>query len=202
MSAAIAARPVTYGLEASWARFPLAKYQQMIETGIVDKNDQVEHLEGYVVLKMPRNPAHDGTIDLGKAALWAILPPGWLLRVQQAVTLADSQPEPDFAIVRGNPRSYLVRHPGPADVGLIIEVADSSLLRDTADKARIYARAGISCYWVIDLVARAVEVYSQPSGPTPAPTYASRVTIRPPDAISLMLDGNPVAAVPVTDLLP
>ena len=56
---------------------------------------------------------HDGTIDLGKAALWAILPPGWLLRIQQAVTLADSQPEPDFAIVRGNPRSYLVRHPGP-----------------------------------------------------------------------------------------
>src|SRR5271166_6229315 len=119
--------PVTYGNAASLARFSVARYQRMIETGILTADDKVELLENYVVLKMPRNPPHDGTIDLVHAALPPHVPSGWLLRIQQAVVLPDSQPEPDFAIVRGGPRSFLTRHPGAAEVGLLIEVANSSL---------------------------------------------------------------------------
>src|SRR5437763_1719709 len=98
------ATPTTYGLDASIARFSLARYQKMIEVGILTPDDKVELLENYVVLKMPRNPLHDGTIDLIKAALPAHIPSGWLLRIQQTVVLSDSQPEPDFAVVRGSPR--------------------------------------------------------------------------------------------------
>jgi Uma2 family endonuclease len=196
------AQTVTYGLDASIARFSVAKYQRMIESGALDKNDKVELLEGYVVLKMPRNPKHDSTIQRSQKRLLRIFPPGWDLRCQLAVTLADSQPEPDFAIVRGDETWYENRRPGPGDIGLLVEVADSSLLRDIADKARIYARAGIPCYWVINLVDWAIEVYTQPSGPTAAPSYASHVTVRPPDAISLALDGAPVVAIPAADLLP
>src|SRR4249920_1015536 len=143
------ATPVTYGQDASMARFSVARYQRMIETGILTDEDKVELLENYVVLKMPRNPPHDGTIDLLKAALPGQPPPGWLLRIQQTIVLTDSQPEPDFAFVRGNPRSYLTRHPVAGDVGLIVEVADSSLLRDQHDKTRIYARGGIPWYWIV-----------------------------------------------------
>jgi len=139
------AQPVTYGLDASIAKFSVARYQRMIETGILTTDDKVELLENYVVLKMPKNPPHEGTVDLVKAAL-ARLPNGWLLRVQQTVVLPDSQPEPDFSVFRGNPRNYVGRHPTPADVGLVIEVADSSLLRDQRDKTRIYARANIPIY--------------------------------------------------------
>jgi Uma2 family endonuclease len=146
------AAPVTYGRDASIARFSVERYQKMIEAGILTAADQVELLENYVVLKMPRSPLRDGTIDLVKAALAALIPAGWLLRIQQTIALVDSQPEPDCAIVRGDPRSYLLRHPGSADAGLIIELADSSLLRDQRDKTRIYARAGIPCYWIINLV--------------------------------------------------
>src|SRR5262245_16812839 len=194
--------PVTYGLDASIPRWSLARYQKMIETGILTADDKVELLENYVVLKMPRNPPHDGTIDLLKAALPACIPAGWLLRIQQTIALSDSQPEPDFAIARGTPRSYLARHPGPADVGVVIEVADASLLRDQRDKTRIYARAGLPCYWIINLVDQRIEVYSQPSGPTAIPAYQSFQTYQPGDAITLVLDSATVGTVPAAELLP
>src|SRR5438477_4753717 len=95
------AQPVTYGDAAALARFSVARYQRMIEAGILTTEDKVELLENYLVLKMPRNPPHDGTIDLVKAALPGVVPPGWLLRIQQTVVLSDSQPEPDFAVARG-----------------------------------------------------------------------------------------------------
>src|SRR5579871_151325 len=157
------ATPVTYGLDASIARFSVARYQRMIETGILTPEDKVELLENYVVLKMPRNPLHDGTLDLLKAAILGRVPPGWLPRIQQTLVLSDSQPEPDFAIVRGMPRTYLTRHPGADEAALVIEVADSSLLRDQRDKARIYSRGNIPCYWIVNLVDLRLEVHTQPS---------------------------------------
>ena len=194
-------QPATYWDAASLNRFSVAQYQRMVEAGILTAADKVELLENYVVLKMAKNPPHDGTIDLVKAAL-AHLPGGWMLRVQQTVVLTDSQPEPDFSAVRGNPRSFVARHPTAADVGLLIEVADSSLLRDQRDKTRIYARAGIPVYWIINLVDRRVEVYTQPSGPTAAPTYGAFQTFQPGDSVPLVLDGATAGAVPVADLLP
>jgi Uma2 family endonuclease len=198
----ITATPVTYGLDASIARFSVARYQRMIEVGVVTPEDKVELLENYVVLKMPRNPPHDGTIDLVKAALPACIPSGWMLRIQQTVVLTDSQPEPDFAVVRGTARSYLSRHPNAADVGLVIEVANASLLRDQRDKTRIYARGGIPWYWIVNLVDQRIEVYGQPSGPTPVPAYSSFQVYQPGDAIPLVLDGTTVGTVPAAELLP
>src|SRR5205807_2773816 len=170
----LTAQPVTYGLDASIARFSVARYQRMIETGILTAEDKVELLENYVVLKMPRNPPHDGTVQLVSEALAPVIPAGWRLRVQSTVVLADSQPEPDGAAVRGNARTYLARHPGPADVGLVIEVADATLAADRIDKCRIYARAGIVCYWIVNLSDRQIEVYAAPSGPNAAPAYGQR----------------------------
>jgi hypothetical protein len=79
----ITAQPVTYGHDASIARFSVARYQRMIETGTLTPEDKVELLENYVVLEMPRNPRHDGTIDLVQAALTRRIPAGWLVRVQR-----------------------------------------------------------------------------------------------------------------------
>ncbi len=131
-----------------------------------------------------------------------MIPPGWRLRCQLTVALPDSQPEPDFAVARGDVRTYLTRHPTPADVGLVIEVADSSLLRDRQEKTRIYARAGIPVYWIINLVDRGVEVYTQPSGPTTAPAYGASRTYQPGQDAPLVLDGKVAASVPAADRLP
>ena len=202
MAPATTTPPVTYGDAAALARFSVARYQRMIETGILTAADKVELLENYVVLKMPRNPPHDGTIQVVEEALRPAIPQGWRLRTQLTVVLADSQPEPDFALVRGNARTYLSRHPGSADVGVVIEVADSSLLRDQRDKTRIYARADIPCYWIVNLVEGRIEVYAQPSGPTPLPAYQSSQIYQPGDAVPLLLDGNTVGTVAASDLLP
>jgi hypothetical protein len=196
------ATPVTYGHDASIARFSVARYQMMIEAGILTSEDKVELLENYVVLKMSRNPPHDGTIQVITGTLAPVVPPGWCVRSQLTVVLTDSQPEPDFSLARGGSRTYLARHPTPADIGLIIEVANSSLLRDQRDKTRIYARGGIVCYWIVNLVDQRIEVYTQPSGPTAVPAYGSFQTYRPGDAVPLVLDGTTVATVPASELLP
>lgn len=195
-------QPVTYGHDAAMARFSVARYQRMIETGILTPDDKVELLENYVVLKMSRNPRHDSTVQRMLRPLLGPIPVGWDLRVQSAVTLADSEPEPDFAIVRGSAVNYENRHPGPDEIGKLIEVADSSLLRDQRDKTRIYARANIVIYWIVNLVDRRIEVYSQPSGPTALPCYGSFQTYQPGDQVPIVLAGATVASVAVADLIP
>jgi Uma2 family endonuclease len=196
------ATPVTYGHDAAIARFSVARYQKMIEAGILTADDKVELLENYVVLKMPRNPRHDCTIQRMLRPVLGSLPVGWDVRVQSAVILVDSQPEPDFAVVRGSALDYENRHPGAADIGTLMEVGDASLLRDQRDKTRIYARANIPCYWIVNLVDQRIEVYTQPSGPTAVPAYGAFQTYQPDDSIPLVLDGKVVASLPVVDLLP
>jgi Uma2 family endonuclease len=174
----------------------------MVEVGVLTAEDRVELLEGHILLKEPEPPRHDGTIDVVWEVIRPLVPPGWLCRIKQAIVLADSQPEPDFSVVRGGPRSYLTRQPAAADTAVVIEVADSSLLRDQRDKTRIYARAGIPVYWIVNLVDRRVEVYTQPSGPTAVPAYGAFQSFQPGDGVPLVLDGTTVATVPAADLLP
>jgi len=195
------ATPVTYGHDASFPRFSVTRYQRMIEAGILTVEDKVELLENYVVLKMSRNPPHDAALGRMLECLFPRKPKGWCLRVQSAVVLSDSQPEPDFAFARGTPDDYEQRHPTSADVGLVIEVADTSLLRDQRDKTRIYARGNIVCYWIVNLVDSRIEVYTQPSGPTAVPAYGALQIYQPGDDIPLILDGNTVATIPVTDFI-
>ncbi len=183
-------------------RFSVDEYHRLIDAAILTDEDKVELLEGYVVQNSPRNPAHDGTIDLVNSCLTGHLPAGWCLRIQSAVTLTDSEPEPDVAAVRGNHRSYLSRHPHASDVGLIVEIANTSLDRDREDKTRIYARAGVPYYWIVNLPDACVEVYTQPSGPAARPGYAQRQDYGAGDAIPLLLDGATVGTVAAADLLP
>lgn len=195
-------QPVTYGRDASVARFSVARYHRMIETGVLTPDDKVELLENYVVLKMARNPPHDSTIQQMLEVLFPRRPAGWGLRVQSAVTCTDSEPEPDFTFVRGSAADYSNRHPAPLDVGLLIEVADSSLLRDQRDKTRIYARSNIPIYWIVNLQDRRIEVYTLPSGPTPQPAYGAFVVYQPGDMLPLVLDGAAVGSIAVADLIP
>ncbi len=191
----------TYHADASIARFSVARYLRMTQEGILSADDKVELLENHVVLKMPRNPPHDGTLQFVSKRLARHLPAGWDIRGQSALVLPDSVPEPDVAVVRGDETTYLTRHPSAADCGLVIEVADSSLLRDQRDKTRIYARAGVPAYWIVNLPDRRVEVYTLPSGPTAAPQYGAFATFLPGDTIPLTLDTATVS-VPAADLLP
>jgi hypothetical protein len=201
----IATHPPALPLLASMAgfrRFTVPEYHKLTEIGVLTEDDNLELIEGYLVLKMARNPPHDRTIQRWNRKLLPVLPTGWDLRIQSAVTLAESEPEPDIAIVKGDDSRYEVNHPGPSDIGTLVEVADSTLLGDRADKGRIYARANVPIYWIVNLIDRQIEVYEQPSGPTSAPAYAKTTTYREGDSIPLVLDGKAVATYAVKDLLP
>jgi Uma2 family endonuclease len=187
---------------AALRRFSVDEYHRMIDAGILDEDDGVELLEGYVVLKMARNPPHDTALQRTRKRIEALVPLGWEVRIQCAVTLPDSEPEPDVAIARGDERTYSTRHPGPADLGLVVEVAESTLAGDRGDKARIYARAGVVCYWIVNLVDRQVEVYTAPTGPAATPAYAAQQVFAVGASVPLDLDGKALGGIAVADMLP
>jgi Uma2 family endonuclease len=183
-------------------RFSVAEYHRMIQTGILTEKDDVELLEGLIVAKMPRNPPHDVGVEVARDVIGGRWPPGWSLRSQSAITTADSEPEPDVAAVRGEPRAYRHRHPEPADIGVLVEVSDTTLTYDRTEKGRIYAHAGIAYYWIVNLVDGWIEVYSDPDTTGAPPAYRAHTDYRPGDLVPLILDGKVVATLPVAALLP
>lgn len=176
----------------------IEKYHAMIESGILGPEDRVELLEGVLVEKMSKKPAHTYASGALLDALFKLLPAGFHVRDQDPITMGRSEPEPDIAVVRGSRRDYLNRHPGPSDVLLIIEIADMSLERDRILKQRIYAAAGIPCYWILDLAGRRLEVCLDPRDGA----YSRWDIYRAGDAAPVILDGVEAGSVAVTALLP
>ena len=173
----------------------------MGEAGVLTEDDRVELLEGWIVQKMNHNPQHDSCVDLTDEALRRRLPSGWRIRIQSAITTSDSEPEPDIAVVRGTARDFAKCHPGPADIGLIVEVADSSLAKDRR-KRRLYAAADIQVYWIVNLVDSRLEVYADPSGATSEPAYRREDYYTIEQSVRVTIDGQEIDHVPVADLFP
>ncbi|HWE39584.1 MAG TPA: Uma2 family endonuclease [Isosphaeraceae bacterium] len=183
-------------------RFRVEQYDAMAEHGILTPEDRVELLEGWVVRKMGKNPPHMVVNGLVQDALTRLLPPGWFVSIQDPVTAGTSEPEPDVKVVRGDRRDYLRRRVGPADVGLVVEVSDSSLKEDQTFKKQIYARAGIPFYWIINIPDTKLLVHGDPTGPAATPDYRRVVELGPADEVPLVLDGREVGRIAVRDLLP
>ena len=183
-------------------RLSIDQYHAIIQAGILTDDDSVELLEGWLVFKMPKNPPHRATTRLVRTALENILPAGWYVDSQQPITLSNSEPEPDIVVVRGDTRQYLDRHPGAGDIALIIEVSDTTLQRDRTVKKRIYAGAGISIYWIVNLVEEQVEVYSQPLVEVEQPDYSQRLDFGRSAVIPIIIEGIEIGAIAVDALLP
>jgi Uma2 family endonuclease len=188
--------------EAPIYRISPEQYLAMGEAGILAEDEKVELLEGMIVEKMTQNPPHMVACSLLLRLLTGTLPAGWFLAMQGPVTTDDSLPEPDAAVVRGAERDYLGRRWAAGDVGLLIEVSDSTLAFDQGTKKRVYARAGCPVYWIVNLVNQRIEVYTDPSGPSDAPDYGSRQDFAPGASLPIVLDGALVGHLAVTDLLP
>jgi Uma2 family endonuclease len=190
------------GRVAGFRRFSVAEYHKLIDIGLLTEDDDLELLDGHLVTKMSRNPAHDGTLNKVEKRLQRVLPHGWDTRNQSAITLSFSEPEPDFLIVRDEPSGYTTRHPTPADAGLVVEVSNTTLDTDREDKIPLYASAGIPTYWIVNVVDRIIEVYTDPDPAASPPAYRTRTDFAPGSAVPLVLDGTVVASLPVDDLLP
>lgn len=193
----VAAVPTDY----VW-RLSVEQYHDMIRTGILTEDDPVELLEGWLIPKMTKSLRHIAVTDLTGRALERVLPPGWYVRMQDPITTPDSEPEPDVAVVRGNTLTYLERLPDARDIALIVEVADSSLSRDRVTKKRLYARAGILIYWIVNLSENRVEVYSNPDDSSHSATYRHYQSYEQGETLPVVLDGHEIAQIAVREFLP
>lgn len=182
-------------------QFTVDEYHRLIASGILTDEDRVELLEGYVVAKMPCTPPHTVAIQRLNKRLARLNLAGWEVRSQSAITLQDSEPEPDVVLARGDDDTFADRHPDPAELGVLIEVAESSLKRDRQDKSRIYAGANIAVYWIVNLIDSQIEVYTKPTGAGAAAAYSTRTDYRCGDGVSLVLDGVEVTRIAVSDIL-
>ncbi len=120
---------------------------------------RTELIRGIVIEKMSKSPLHSSIAKILYDHLLTVLPSGWSVRQDQPLTLRDSEPEPDIAVVRGSVQDYRARHPSTAAV--VVEIAISSLGLDR-EKIALYAEAGVEEYWIVLPVERRVEVHRHP----------------------------------------
>ena len=149
---------------------------------------------------MTHNPPHAIADDLCGRELDRVIPPGWHVRPAKPIRLPgqDSEPEPDRCVVRGTIDDYDERHPGPDDIALVVEVADSSLAEDRDYAANLYGPAGIPVCWIVNVRGRRVEVYT---GPGPR-GYGPPEIFAEGQSVPVVIDGREVGRIAVTDLLP
>ncbi len=183
-------------------RLKVDQYEEMIRTGIITEDDNVELLEGWLVPKMTKNPPHETAIRLLRRALMKLLTDEWDLDYQSPVKLTDSVPEPDITVLRWDESGYQGRHPTIDDVGLIVEIAESSLGRDRGAKLRAYARAGVREYWIVNLDAATFEVYTAPNADAHRARYDQQQNYGRGDAVPLTLAGQLIGHIVVNDVLP
>ena len=151
-------------------------YYRMADAGILGEDDRVEQIDGEIIDMAPIGQDHAGTVNSLNEALFLGFAGRAIVSVQNPIRLDDmSEPQPDFAVLRRRADFYRAgERPGPADVLLLIEVADSSLRFDRAVKLPLYARAGIPEVWIVDLRRREVDVHRVPRDGHYAETTAMR----------------------------
>ena len=150
---------------------------------------------------MTQNPPHRVADELCGAELDRVVPADrYHVPGAKPVRLPgrDSEPEPDRCVVRGTIRDYEDHHPGPDEIALIVEVADSSLADDRTLATKVYGPAGIPVYWIVNLVDRQVEVYTNPS---PA-GYLSTEVFAEGQSVPVVIEGQPLGRIAVSDILP
>ncbi|MFM9963781.1 MAG: Uma2 family endonuclease [Planctomycetaceae bacterium] len=182
-------------------RFSVAEYRRWTQAGRFAEDDNFELLEGWIVENMPKNPPHDSRVTWAQSLLQRELPAGWHCCNQCSLETSDSVPKPDLAIVRGGILDYADRHPTGVDTALVIEVADTSLGSDR-EKRRLYARAGIREYWIINLVDSQIEVFRGPLGSGREADYSSEQSFSRSESLTLSIPGEPSREILVTALVP
>lgn len=180
-------------------RWSLEDYHRLIESAIFEEDDPVELLEGYITVKMPKKPRHNMFVRLLFDLIRELLPEGMFIHTEGPITIAesDSEPEPDLLVIKGSPRDFLTSHPTPASVPLVIEVADSSLHKDQTLKQKVYANAGISTYWIVNLQANQIEVYASPGQNG---RYQDLKTYEAEDAIPLIFNNEQIGIINLVSL--
>ena len=148
-------------------RFTADDYQRMGQAGILRREDHVELIDGEIIAMTPIGTRHCASVDRANRAFVTKAGDSAIVRVQGSVRLdLYSEPEPDLVLLRPRADFYASAHPGPADILLIVEVAESSIEYDREVKARVYARSSVHEYWLADLNENVLLQHSSPDNGT------------------------------------
>ena len=179
-------------------RFTADEVTRMVETGVLREDEQVELVEGELIVANPQGPTHRSIAVILHAAVERAYGAGHHVADHSPVAgTVDSIPEPDVAVVAGDARAFLSCFPGPADVKLVVEIAFSSQSIDRR-KAAVYAKAGYAHFWLLDVAARRLEMRALPQADG---VYAKTEIVD--DAADVALPGAPAGArLRVADVLP
>jgi Uma2 family endonuclease len=143
-------------------KYSVDDYEEMIRLGVLTERDRLELIRGEIVPKMAVGPRHSTCVK-GLNQLLTLRTAGRaIVGVQDPIRLPDSEPEPDISLVRPPRERYLTAHPQPADIFLIVEVADTSLDEDRTVMLRLYAESRIQEFWIANLRDDCLEVYRDP----------------------------------------
>ncbi|NEQ95688.1 MAG: Uma2 family endonuclease [Cyanothece sp. SIO2G6] len=153
-------------------KWSVADYHQMRDRGILDHH-HCELIDGAILDMAPEGEFHRFINDRGAEYLRQVLRGKAKIFEAHPITLANSEPEPDIAIVRLPDTRYIKHHPYPEDIYWLIEVADTTLSYDLETKRQLYANAGILEYWVVDVTKRQLWVFRDLRGGD----YAEQLTV-------------------------
>ena len=185
-------------------RLRVEHYHFMVDSGVFTEDDAVELLDGWIVKKMPKNRLHAFINNLVVETLSRLISAEkstkHFVDVQNPITLATSEPEPDAAVVRGQNSDFQTQHPTGADVAIVVEVSDATLRRDQTWKKQLYADAGIPVYWIVNVPERMVEVYSEPS--TERTGYRQLRTYVGTEEVPVVVDGEEIGRFAARTLFP
>ncbi len=175
------------------------QYEYLVEVGFFG-DARVEMLDGFVVNKMVHGTLSCKIISILSRLFSRALTDAVAVRPQMPIKLQRSEPEPDLALVVGPEEKYDHGPPVPQDVLLVVEVADSSLSKDSGTKLRTYARNAIREYWIVNCVDRQVEIYTEPQATDGPPQYAVKTVIRRDQIATLRLEGQQPIEIPLSRL--
>ncbi|HEV3439717.1 MAG TPA: Uma2 family endonuclease [Gemmata sp.] len=180
-------------------RFTVDEYHRMLEAGVLKEREPYELINGWIIRKMVVYPPHNYAVNVLMELFMKLHGSGATLRIQQPITTANSEPEPDVVVAAGSVADYATRNPNPSEVHVLVEVAESSLQYDRTTKLELYAKAKIQVYWIVNLIDRRVEVYTGPRGGK-KPTYKQQKNYGPGDEVPLFIGGKEVGRIPVKEL--
>jgi Uma2 family endonuclease len=177
-------------------RFTVDEFHAMVRAGIIAEDARVELINGEVLDMPPTGPGHAFHVRTLSELFFERFKDAAIVAVQDPVVLGEyGEPFPDVALLRRTADRYEFRHPGPADIFVLVEVADSTLEHDLTKKALLYALAGIQEYWVKNVLDRTLIVHRDP---TPE-GYRSVTALRSGDRVALL--AFPDRELAVADLL-
>ena len=177
------------GVRERISRLSVEEYHRLDEYN--ENGRRTELIRGIVIEKMSKSPLHRNVCSRLYKLLLAALPKGYSVWKEEPLTLADSEPEPDLSVTRGDESDFTVSHPSTAQ--LVIEVAISSAALDR-ENAFLYAEALVAEYWIILAGTLQIEVYRKPQ----TGRYQELTTFKIGDVIeSLSVPGVRVAVADV-----